>query len=61
MDETDEFYSKLFSYLDTCSNQQFSLFDYSDVEGVDLAAIPNSRIFLKIEQKNTYIAQKFVL
>ncbi len=46
-DEKGEFFPKLFDFLDTCSSRQFSLFDYDDVQSIDFAAIPNSRIYSK--------------
>ena len=45
-DETRyELMSKLFSYLDTCSDRQFSLFDYDDVKKVKVERIPDSCIY----------------
>ena len=38
---------KLFQYLDTCSDWQFSLFDYDSVARVKVETIPNSCIYSK--------------
>ncbi|MEE1321728.1 MAG: hypothetical protein UHM85_09390 [Acutalibacteraceae bacterium] len=45
-DETKEdVMYKIFKYLDTCSDWQFSLFDYSDVEKVKVEQIKNSCVY----------------
>lgn len=38
---------KAFNYLDTCSEWQFSLFDYDDVKDVKIEAIPDSCVYSK--------------
>lgn len=47
-DETQEkIMHKIFSYLDTCSNWQFSLFNYLDVADVKIEKIANSCVYTK--------------
>lgn len=41
----NEVMHRIFSYLDTCSDWQFSLFEYSDVASVKPEAIPNSCVY----------------
>jgi len=38
---------KVFSYLDTCSDWQFSLFEYNDVKNIKFDEIENSCIYSK--------------
>lgn len=38
---------KIFNYLDTCSDWQFSLFDYGEVAGVKVETIENSCVYTK--------------
>lgn len=40
-------FRKAFNYLDTCSDWQFSLFDYEDVKSVKLEAIPGGCVYTK--------------
>ena len=46
-DEKGKFFPKLFDFLDTCGEWQFSLFDYDDVSDIDFASIPGSCIYSK--------------
>lgn len=43
----DEIFHNIFCYLDTCSDWQFSLFDYYDVRRVPISKIPNSLVYSK--------------
>ena len=38
---------KAFNYLDTCSDWQFSLFDYDDVKNVKIEDIAGSCVYSK--------------
>lgn len=46
-DAKTNFFHKMFSYLDTCGNWQFSLFDYSAVKKIKFDKIPDSCIYHK--------------
>ena len=46
-DACDEIIHKIFMYLDTCSDWQFSLFDYREVSNVPFDKIPNSCVYQK--------------
>lgn len=41
---------KIFSMLDTCSDHQFSLFDYRDVSKVGVEAVPGSLVYQRAEE-----------
>ncbi len=43
----DRILHKIFSYLDTCSDWQFTLFTYDEVKDIKFEAIPNSCVFTK--------------
>jgi len=46
-EECDKLLHKIFRYLDTCSDWQFSLFDYRDVMNVPVYEIKNSCVYSK--------------
>lgn len=46
-EQRDEIFHKLFRYLDTCSDWQFTLFDYDEVKKIKVERIPNSCIYQK--------------
>lgn len=43
----DRILHKMFSYLDTCSNWQFSLFNYTDVKNIKFNKVTNSCVYSK--------------
>jgi hypothetical protein len=45
--KNDEIMDKIFNYLDTFSDKQFSLFDYLNVRSVKLDEIPSSVVYAK--------------
>ncbi len=45
IDIQDKVLHKIFSYLDTCSSWQFSLFNFNDINGIKLEKIPNSCVY----------------
>lgn len=47
METRNKVMHKIFSYLDTCSDWQFSLFDFEDVKNIKFENIENSCVFTK--------------
>ncbi len=48
-DIQDEILHKIFCYLDTCSDWQFSLFNYLSVANVKVETIENSCVYTRSE------------
>ena len=44
-DVQDKVMHKIFSYLDTCSSWQFSLFNFDEIKGIKFDKIPNSCVY----------------